>query len=705
MIVTRAGLATTALDAVLSSYSQVLFSRRRAVGALLLLATFVVPSVGAVGLLGVVLAGGLALALGLDREAVRSGVLGYNALLVFLLVGASLDRSAAFWALSAVLAGGVVLTHQALSSALGYHLRLPALSLPFVAVGWLALAAVPHVRGMGFVERLPALELGSFPGPAWVDTLLRSLGAIFLQPYWGAGLLVLAALLVFSRIATLHALLGFGVAVFADRFLFSFPADFIHLYVGFNFIMTAVALGGIFYVPGPASLLLATFGSLSVGWLSVALVQVLQPSGLPVLALPFNLAVLVILYALARRGLGARPRPVDFIAGSPEDNLNHYRTRIERFRSELPVPLALPFRGAWLCTQGNDGEYTHQGAWRHGLDFEVVDRAGERCRKGGGKPRDWLCYGLPVVAPAAGTVARIVDGLPDNAVGEMDTDNNWGNLVILQHAAGMYTMVSHLQPGSVAVKEGEVVAQGDELGRVGSSGRAPVPHLHFQVQATPTVGDPTLPVEFAGLIVQGDDERLAQRHTPAEGDRIRNVTRHDPLAHALALPVGQRLTVRVRAAGLEREEELVSDVDLLGNRSLYSPSRDARLWFENRGGTFVVYDHSGPRDGALFAWYAALARLPLEDCRSLTWTDHLNPRRLGSRPLAWLRDAAAALVPPRDQEVSYRSERDGDRLIVRGEAPGAPGQRPVTTEAWITLGGGVERLRVDVGGRVVEVLA
>jgi urea transporter len=691
------------VDAVLASYSQVLFSRSRAVGGLVMAATFVVPAVGLVGLLGVALAAALSLLLGFDRESVRTGVLGYNALLVFLMVGALLDRSPAFWALAVVLAGLVVLIHVALSTAMSFHLRLPVLSLPFVVVAWIALASVPYVRGMAYRAHVPATELPAFPGPVLVDTFLRSLGAIFFQPYWIAGLLVLLAMLLFSRIATLHALLGFAVAVVADTWLFSFPPDVLYMYIGFNFVMTAVALGGIYYVPGPSSLLLAGFGSLICGLISVGVLRLLQPVGLPILALPFNLTVLGMLYALAQRRSDASPRPVDFLAGSPEDNLHHYRTRIARFRSALPVPMALPFRGAWICTQGNDGAHTHQGAWRHGLDFEVADRSGERSKDGGERPEDWLCYGLPVLAPAAGTVVRIVDGLADTAVGGVETENNWGNVVVIQHAAGLYSLMAHLQAGSFAVQEGQAVAAGQTVAKVGSSGRAPVPHLHVQLQATPEIGAPTIPLEFSGVILEGDVPRLLARHLPREGERLRSVFKKDGLVRALALPPGERLRVRVTTEAGERQEELISDIDALGSRSLVSPERDARLWFENRGDTFVIFDHSGPRDGALFALYAALARMPLEDATELRWTDRLNPRRLGTQPLAWLRDALAAVLPPRDQGIAYVGRRRGERFVVEGDAPGASGQRAVRTEAAIALGQGLAAWSCTVGERRVDV--
>ncbi len=697
--------------AVLAAYSQVLFSRSPVVGALLLAATFVDPVIGAVGLAGAVLATLAARFVGFDGEAVRSGVLGYNALLVFAMVGAMLTPSPAFWALAAVIAAGIVLAHVGLGDALHRHFGLPVLSLPFVIVSWLALAAVPFVRGMGFrTPETAAAAMGSgglapgtvpFPGPEIVDHFLRALGAIFFQPNWIAGALVLAALLVFSRIATLHAVAGFAVAVVADHYLFSLPPDFLHTWIGFNFILTAVALGGIFYVPGPRSMVLAMVGALLSGWVAVAASRVLQPLGLPILALPLNLVILGTIAALRLRAGDVEPRPVDFIAGSPEDNLNHFRTRVKRFRAALPVALQLPFRGAWVVTQGNDGDHTHQGRWRHGLDFEVQGRDGARYEGSGERLEDWHCYRLPVTAPALGTVVTVIDGLPDNPVGELDTEHNWGNVVVVQHAPAVFSLVAHLSPGSIAVKEGDVVAAGAVLGLVGSSGRAPVPHLHFQLQATSRVGDATLPVEFADVVRGGRE--VAARLLPREGDVVANPTREDGPVKALALAPGSRFHADVTIDGVTRTEEIVSTIDALGSRSLVSESRGARLWFEDRGATFVVYDHVGPKDGALFAWYAALPRVPLTTAAELAWTDHLDPRRLGTTSWAWVRDLAAALVPPAEQGMDYVARLRGDTIEIEGASVAVRGREAVHTATTLRLGQGVERIDVRVGDRAMAV--
>ncbi len=59
-------------------------------------------------------------------------------------------------------------------------------------------------------------------------------------------------------------------------------------------------------------------------------------------------------------------------------------------------------------------------------------------------------------------------------------DQGYGNFVIIDHNIDYVTLYSHLS--DVLVKEGEVVAQGQVIGTVGSTGNSTGAHLHFEIR-------------------------------------------------------------------------------------------------------------------------------------------------------------------------------------------------------------------------------
>ncbi len=94
-----------------------------------------------------------------------------------------------------------------------------------------------------------------------------------------------------------------------------------------------------------------------------------------------------------------------------------------------------------------------------------------------------LAHGVAALAPAAGTVIGIRDGMPDisvDAAGAPPLEGrNCGNGVRLEHADGWMSQLCHLRRGSVLVRPGDRVAAGDAVGLVGLSGESSFPHLHI----------------------------------------------------------------------------------------------------------------------------------------------------------------------------------------------------------------------------------
>lgn len=675
------------LGAVLGAYAQVVFSHREAVGAVLLVATLVRPTVGLWGLACALLATGLGLVIGLDRERLRRGSWGFNALLIGLALGASWLPTPSLVALQLVAVVWVLVLQLALSAALTYHLRLPALSLPFVLGTWTMSAAAVHTRGLVAGPILP----GSWVDQALPDALaamLRAIGELFAIPDALTGALVLVAIAIQSRVALVCALVGWAIAAGADRCLFTFPPGVLEVSLGFNPVLAAVALGAVFHVPGRAALAVSAVTALLAAVVGVASTTALAPLGLPVGAWPFNLTVLVGLYALAQRSvLGGLVLADPNL--TPEENLRRYRTSVVRFGSGLA--LRLPFLGRWLCTQGHDGAFTHQGDWRHGLDFEASNAEGETWSDEGTQLVDHYCWQLPITAPVAGTVVVAVDGQADQPIGEQDTNKPWGNCVVLHVGPDQYLMFAHFAQGSVRVAVGEVVRVGQELGRCGSSGRAPSPHLHVQAQATPEIGAYTQPIAFADVVWDADDHpRLLDRAVPELGQRFRNLVVDAEVAAALSFPVGGRWRYLVDG----RKVELRSELDLLGRRVLCD-SEGGRLIFDPTGWSWLVLSCDARPGGLVHALSVALPKVPYDGADGLVWQDVPPVPHAAETPIAWLWDAVAWLAPHQPLRLVFTQERRGAGLVVRGKAPS------VRTEVALDAERGLVRVVAELGGRAL----
>lgn len=85
-------------------------------------------------------------------------------------------------------------------------------------------------------------------------------------------------------------------------------------------------------------------------------------------------------------------------------------------------------------------------------------------------------YGIDL-ANRTGTDVIAADG---GVVTRASMAGSYGNLIIIDHQNGTSTRYAHLS--AFNVKVGDVVAQGQSIGKIGSTGRSTGPHLHFEVR-------------------------------------------------------------------------------------------------------------------------------------------------------------------------------------------------------------------------------
>ena len=670
--------------AVLHSYSMLFFSQHRGLAALLLLATWAHPWAGAAGLAAAALAVGGARLGGFSREWTDLGAYSFNALLVGLALPLYFAPGPGLVALVGVGAGLALLLSVALGGWLGGR-GLPFLSLPFVLVMWVLLLAsrqlpvAPAETNVYWLNEAYALGGPRFAAAArwageanWPPPLaiyLRALSAVLLQDSPWAGLLVALGLLWHSRIAFALSGLAFGGAWGLAMFVGS-PMGGVGAYnLGANYVVAAVAVGGVFALPSVGSYGWALLSlPLTAVFLAAAeaLLRPLGVGGLPALSLPYCLTSLLFLYVLLLRekpGKWLVLTPVQRY--SPEANLYaHLAGQDRRAAALAAVPLALPFLGEWRCTQGYaDGGPTHQGPWGQALDFVITDAEGQTYQGNGRALNDFYCYDKPVLAPADGVVEEVVQHLPDNPIGHVDTRHNWGNTVVLRHAPGLYSQLSHLRAHSVRVRPGQAVRRGEVLATCGSSGRSPEPHLHFQVQATPAVGSPTLPYPLAYFLAEKSAssthpspstapaapctcqrQRVAVLKTgtvPQANELVRPPPAQPHLSQALHLPPGQRLAVRLAATTAAAPPQVWEVfTDAYNTRYLRCHHTGAVAYFEQDEAVFQCTAYYGSREAWLYWFYLAAYRVPL------CYLPHPGvvplPLSVVRHPgLGWLQDAVA----------------------------------------------------------------
>lgn len=181
----------------------------------------------------------------------------------------------------------------------------------------------------------------------------------------------------------------------------------------------------------------------------------------------------------ARAGMGGPlvPLSASIRPGSFEHalmQLNQARSVYGRWRDLATiVPFQRPLEGDDSTTSNfgpRSDPFTGQTAMHAGMDFR-----GE--------------IGTPVRAAGAGQVLRA------------EVSGGYGNLVELDHGNGVTSRYAHLN--AFEVKAGQLVAAGQVIGRVGSTGRSTGPHLHYETRLSDQARNPLKFIEIGDKLAVG----------------------------------------------------------------------------------------------------------------------------------------------------------------------------------------------------------
>lgn len=632
------------------------FSKNKFFALLILIVSFFSPFAGASSLVAVTVAILAALALGFGKEQVQNGLLTYSVVLFGLGFGTNFEFGAAFASLLVI---GAVLT-LFISTVLNAILNkrgLPALSLAFIISTSLLIVASKSFTGIGLTHRHIYWynEMYSLGGNTLVDAIqkienwsipeivagfFKSMSAILFQVNIASGIILSIGLIIYSRIAFILMVFGYAVAIFFGFVMGGFhQIDMSYYNMGTNFMLVAIALGGFYLIPSLRSFLWL-FISVPIAYLIATGVGTLMfKVGVPIFSLPFCITVILFLYMLQMRKTHGKLvlTPIQYY--SPEINLYRYINGRERLMNNVYHQIALPFMGEWMVSQGYDGTITHKGDWSKALDFVVLDNEMKTYRFPGNLPEHFYCYNKPVLSPADGIVEEIIDHIDDNEIGGNNTQQNWGNTIVIKHNEGLYSKLSHLKKHSFKIAKGAYVKKGELIAHVGNSGRSPEPHLHFQIQATPYVGSKTLTYPISFFTVRENGNTVLQNFsTPKEGSFVSNVNANVQLQHAFNFQPG--FVLKVNAEKFQEEEWEVC-TSIYNETYLYCASQNAFAYFINNGNAFYFTNYFGKKNTLLFSFYEAAYKVLLSSQSKINVKDYFPVNVFSVSVVKWLQDVLA----------------------------------------------------------------
>ncbi|MFA6546488.1 MAG: urea transporter [Limisphaerales bacterium] len=603
------------LHAVFRSYAEVFFLQGGIVGFLLFGITMLNVRVGIAGIVAVLAAYAFARVIGMGRVFLESGFYTCNPLLVGLSVG-HLFQLNALGLFFCVVAGVLtLLVTVALANVFATFLKLPLLSLPFVVVSSLVyMASLRYGNLLAASAHQPDWLSDDLGLPLALAGFFKAFGSLLFTPSVIVGAALAALILSRSRILFLLAALGYGVGTTVRHWMLGSAAKAYTDPLNFNFLLIAMAVGGVFLIPSVRSYLLAAIAVALSPIVMDAIAGFWSYYGIPAFTLPFAVVTLGVIYVL---GLVGSPLIAQRIGLTPEETLDtHLANRLRYPGSERT--LLPPFAGAWTVWQGFDGTWTHKGAWRYAYDFVITDTDGKTHSNNGAKLEDYYCYNKPVLSPVRGRIVAAVDDFPDSPINDPDKVNNWGNLLVIAEPRGWHVELSHFASKSLRVKVGDWVERGAILGLCGNSGYSPQPHIHVQVQLTETPGAATVPFSFASYAEHG----IAHANDlPKVGGRVEALYVNKRLDSVTNFVLDEEYRYAVKRRG-QPQPDLVLKVRMAIDGTFYFDSGEGMLYFGRFEGTYYAYRCDGP-DLRLRALFLALPRMPLACRDGLTWHDHV----------------------------------------------------------------------------------
>ncbi|WP_150467646.1 urea transporter [Francisella sp. SYW-9] len=609
----------------LKPYSSVLFLDNKLIFVVILLSLFINPSMTLCGIIAILVNIIFIKLINISNNVSYEPYL-CNALLVGLAVGYILPLSAISICLVATLAVLTFITCYIFAKTFSRQ-HLPILSLPFSIIA--IVTYIASIKFLGFDNHL-LKDLTSFDInlPIVISSFLKALGSIFFLPSNIVGLIILFIIFVSSRIIFFTAIFSYFFGIYFEFLLSGSLTLALNDLYAFNYILTGVALYGIFLLPTFRSLIITLFAIASTVIVTNMFEIVLNYYATPVFTLPF--CIITIAFISTLKGLGYKDIN-HVIKSTPEKSFLSYLNRIYRF-GQTPK-INLPFSGQWYIYQDFNDKWTHKGKYQFAYDF-VKKENGKTYIGDQNSLDNYLCFGESILSPVEGYIVDCRHDLIDNPIGNIDRANNWGNYITIKNHQGLFIKICHIMQFSLNVKVGDHVYINDALAKCGNSGYSPEPHIHIQVQNSIFHNAETINFCFDKYYI---DEKLYSNTIPKKGVLINSVIIDYSIKAKFGFILDDKFTYSItEERGLKQKVSFIVKMDDTG-QLYFKDDFGNKLYFYSDLTESYFYNYCGKDNSYLQKLFILAPKIPYINKENLSYNDYIPMDLIKSKMMTkWL---------------------------------------------------------------------
>jgi len=178
---------------------------------------------------------------------------------------------------------------------------------------------------------------------------------------------------------------------------------------------------------------------------------------------------------------------------------------------------------------------------------------------------------------------------------------------------------------SQSVKSGQII------GNLGSSGLAPYPHIHVELQSEGVIGAPTIPAYFSDyLVCHNEYDEYVSLGIPEEKQRVMSISCDSRIKALLNFEVGTVVDYKTSINGESLVETLEYDMDSQGILFIRSSACHDRFYFSVSNRSVSFYSYSGGKKSSLFFLGLGINKIPFYISDRLVWKNKVPSFDVGT---------------------------------------------------------------------------